>query len=104
MYDNQFASRFESELAYHQVRTGRQGEIVVYGPDSNGVYTFYTAVVMREAPQLAIEFHDESLSVEPEPNQDRPHRVRFRICGPSGYVTDRDLRHLIKALELNAQL
>jgi len=60
--ENQRVPRFEAELAYHQARTRRQDEVVVYGPDSDGVYTLYTAVVMRTHPRLVVEFTNDDLA------------------------------------------
>ncbi len=100
--DTQFCGRLEAELAYHKSRTG-QTDIIVYGPDNQGVYTLYPSVVMRIQPKLRIEFAEPDFRVEVVGGS-RANRIRFRIQGKGGYVTERDLRHLIRSIELDARL
>lgn len=100
--DAQFCGRFEAELAYHKSRTG-EADMIVYGPDNQGVYTLYASVVMRIKPKLRIEFAKPDLRVEVVDGS-RANRIRFRIRGKGGYVTEPDLRPLIQSIELDAEL
>ena len=99
---NQFCGRFEAELAYHQARTG-QTEVIIYGPDDRGVYTLYPSRVMRVQPDITVEFAEPGLLTEVIEGS-RANRVRFRIRGPGGYITNRDLRPLIRSIILNAEI
>ena len=101
--DTQFCGHLEAELAYHQKRTDHKGAII-YGPDGRGVYTLFPSVVMRIQPKLSIEFTDKNLKVEVVDEGSRANRIRFRIRGKGGYVTDKDLRPLVRSVELDAEL
>lgn len=98
----QFCGRFEAELAYHQKRNGPG--IIIYGPDERGVYTLYPSVVMRVTPHAIFHFSDPTLVAEVVGKESRPNKIRFRIRGPGGYITDQDLRPLIRRIELDAEL
>jgi hypothetical protein len=97
---NQSYSPEEAELAYYK---RNQGEIIVYPPDQRGVYTMHTAAVMRRTPRLTIGFKDPKFEAIAQ-SDSRPHRVRFRVRGPGGYITDTDMRPLIQSIELDSEL
>ena len=110
----QAIGKLAAELAYHQVRhrtvgtldgeaSTAIGELLVIGPDGEGVYTLYPAVVMRVAPSLNIRFSRPDLTAEVVEGA-RPNRVRFRVRGKSGYIRDLDLRPLVSRIELHAEL
>jgi hypothetical protein len=102
LFEEQYCGKLEAELAYHQRRVGHQ-DIIVYGPNGDGVYTLYPAVVMRITPTATFKFRDGNICADVVGGS-KPNKIRFRIRGPGGLIKDADLRPLIESIELSAEL
>lgn len=102
LYEQQVIPRYEAELAYIKGEESRN-EIAVAGPNGEGDYTLYFAVVMRAPPKVKVELFDPQLQFELRRN-DQPHRLTFRIKGPQGLIRSADLSPIIKSIELDAEL
>lgn len=100
---NQYCGKSEAELAYVQNLFDTQ-QMIVDGPDSHGVYSLYPCTIMAGAPQLTIEFSEANLRAEVVDEGSRISRLRFRICDRGGVITARDLRSLIRSIELSVDI
>ncbi|NML72832.1 hypothetical protein HHL25_01705 [Rhizobium sp. S-51] len=101
LFPRQRIGKHEAELAYVQGDGGNQ--IVVVGPNRLGVYTMYFAAVMRAAPRVNVTLTNERLRFELIDNQ-RPHKLTFRIHGKGNLIRATDLRPYIRSIELDAEL
>lgn len=102
MHDGQLIGRFAAELAYIQGE-GSIHEMIVHGPNGEGVYTLYFAVEMRCAPKIEIALVNRKDEVRIVDNS-KPHKLKFKILTSNGFVKDRDLRPFIKTIILDAEI
>lgn len=98
---HQTLSKEEAELAYVQ---GGARELIVSGPNGQGTYTLYPAVIMRTTPRVTMEFTRPDLRLEVDYERSRAHKVFFRLVDKHGLVRQADLRGLIAGIELDAEL
>jgi hypothetical protein len=101
MFANQRLGRFEAELAY--IQGSGNSEIVVDGPNNQGVYTLYFSQVMRVAPRVTVDLFHQKNRFDLLENK-YPHKLKFRIHGKGDLVRDTDLRSVIRSIELDAEL
>lgn len=99
--ENQAISKEEAELAYVQ---GGSKELIISGPNGEGYYTLYPAVVMRTTPHLRMGFSKDDVTVEPAHDRSKPHKVLFRLFDRHGIIRLQDLRPLISDIELDAEI
>src|SRR5690606_16373380 len=88
----------EAELAY--VQKGTSNDVIVQGPDGQGVFTLFPANIRFRAPVLEILFTDPSIRLEVLGGS--KSRIRFRLFKPAGLFSPRDLRPFISTVLLNA--
>lgn len=101
MFPSQRIGNHAAELAY--VQGEGRSEIVIYGPNGNGEYTMFFAVVMRVKPKVTVKLYNPKFRFELLGN-DNPHKLRFRIHGKGDLVREENLRPIIKSIELDAEL
>jgi len=95
LYDTQV---IESDLAlveYHQ-RIQNTRDLIIYSPNKAGIYTIITAVPMRVAPKVKVEFFREGYQMELVSSKNNV--VKFRATNRHGHVVKEEAP--IKGIEL----
>lgn len=102
-FDKKEKTRFNSEIAYHQKATHGRQDIVIYGPNGEGVFTIYPAVEMRSIPKVVITFKNNGYEVVVLP-ESRPSKILFRINTKSGIVKAFDFAENVLDIALDSRL
>lgn len=99
LYDTQI---IESDLAlieYHQ-KIHDTRELIIYSPNNAGIYTVITAVPMRIAPKVKVEFVQEGYRMELVSSKNNV--VKFKAINKHGHVVKEEAP--IRGIELCSEL
>jgi hypothetical protein len=98
-YDSQ---AMESDLAlieYHQMLQQTK-DLILYSPNKAGIYTAITAVPMRVAPKVTVEFFQSGY--EAELVSSKNNVVKFKVINEHGHVVKKEVP--IKGMSLCSRL
>lgn len=88
LFKKQVLSQKQALINFHQ-KINSTNKLIVYTPNSEGVYTIITSVIMRIAPKLTIKFFDESYKLEVISCKE--HTIKFKIKDKYGNVIKKEI-------------
>lgn len=99
LFEKQILSQKQALINFHQ-KINNTNELIVYTPNSDGIYTIITSVIMRIAPKLTIKFFDESYKIEIISCKE--HTIKFKVKDKYGNVIKKEIP--IENIILNSEL
>lgn len=99
LFEKQILSQKQALINFHQ-KVNNSKELIVYTPNSDGIYTVITSVIMRVAPEITIKFFDESYKIEIISCKE--HIIKFKVKDKHGNVIKKEIP--IENIILNSEL
>ncbi len=99
MYDTQIIKSDLALIEYHQ-KIYDTRDLIIYSPNKAGIYTVITAVPMRVAPKVKVEFFQEGCQMELISSKNNV--VKFKVKNKHGHVVKEEIA--IKSIELCSRL
>lgn len=99
LFEKQILSQKQALINFHQ-KVNNSKELIVYTPNSDGIYTVITSVIMRIAPEITIKFFDESYKIEIISCKE--HIIKFKVKDKHGNIIKKEIP--IENIILNSEL
>jgi len=99
VYEKQAIADDQALIEFHQ-KINNTDDLIIYSPNKAGIYTMITAVLMRDAPKVSIEYLDNKYQTEVISCKNNV--VKFKVKDEHGHTIKREVP--IKDIRLDARL
>jgi len=99
LFGKQAIGNDQALIEYHH-KINNTRDLIIYAPNNVGIYTIITAVSMRIAPNVKIDFVDKQYSTELV--SCRNNVIKFKVKNRHGHIIKKEVA--IKSIELNSRL
>lgn len=99
LYDEQAVASDLALIEYHQ-KIQETRDLILYSPNKAGIYTAITAVPMRAAPNVKVEFVQEGYQMEVVSSKNNV--VKFKVKNEHGHIVKAETP--IRGIELCSEL
>jgi hypothetical protein len=99
LFEKQALPNDQALIEYHQ-QINNTRDLIIYSPNNEGVFKIITAVPMRIAPEVNIEFLDQQYKMELLSNKNNV--VKFKVKDKNNHTVKHEVA--IKSITLNSEL